>query len=267
VTGTGNGQLDAPADVAVPPSGDVYVIDRNNDRVQRFDANGNFLGKWGATGTGNGPFDNPFGLAADRLGNVYVADTENNRIQKFDPDGQFLEKWGTLGVGPGEFENPEGVAVDCRGNVYVADTDNNRVQKFGDPADPPPPCEPIELAVSAKKKQAVKSLAVKVSCGEESCEADLSGSVRARKERKGAASATGTSSRKFAIKPQAFSLAAGETTSRRIRFLQHKRTVKRLRKLLKKRAFRRSTKAKLRVTATGDAGVAVSGRAIVRLRR
>ena len=38
----------------------VYVADSNNDRIQKFDINGNFIKSWGSMGTGDGQFDNLF---------------------------------------------------------------------------------------------------------------------------------------------------------------------------------------------------------------
>jgi DNA-binding beta-propeller fold protein YncE len=128
--GTGDGQFYAPNDVAVAPSGAVWVVDMGNNRVQKFDANGAFLGKFGGYGQGDGQFDYPFGIAFDASGNAYIADAFNFRVQKFDANGTFLTKWGGIGSGPGQFGDPVAIAVDAVGNVYVVDQFNNRVQKF-----------------------------------------------------------------------------------------------------------------------------------------
>jgi hypothetical protein len=69
----------------VDGAGAVYVLDGENNRVQRFDENGRFLGKWGQRGTGVGEFSKPVGLAVACNGDVYVADTFNNRVQRFTP--------------------------------------------------------------------------------------------------------------------------------------------------------------------------------------
>src|SRR5262249_51188161 len=64
-------------------SGNVYVADLGNDRIQKFDASGAFLTTWGSSGSGNGQVMPPRFVATDGSGNVYVADTNNDRIQKF----------------------------------------------------------------------------------------------------------------------------------------------------------------------------------------
>jgi sugar lactone lactonase YvrE len=128
--GTGEGQFDVPADVAVDSSGNVYVADRDNHRIQKFTADGEFLLQWGSQGTGEGQLFFPRGVAVDSSDNVYVADPGNERIQKFTADGEFLLQWGSAGSGEGQFDNPAGVGVDSSGNVYVTDFNNHRIQKF-----------------------------------------------------------------------------------------------------------------------------------------
>jgi hypothetical protein len=128
--GSGNGQFDSPHGIAVDGAGYVYVVDQNNNRIQKFNNNGNFIRKWGTLGSGNGQFEQPLGIAVDKDFNVFVADFNNNRIQKFDSAGNFITKWGMLGSGDGQFDGPTGVAVDTNGYVYAADYNNCRVQKF-----------------------------------------------------------------------------------------------------------------------------------------
>jgi len=126
-----DGRFYMPSGVAVDSSGNVYVTDAGNDRIQKFSSTGTFLAKWGSNGTGDGQFYSPRGVAVDSSGNVYVADSNNNRIQKFSSTGTFLAKWGSSGWGDGKFRSPLGVAVDSSDNVYVADGINHRIQKFG----------------------------------------------------------------------------------------------------------------------------------------
>jgi hypothetical protein len=128
--GSGDGQFNTTVAVAVDGSGNVYVVDRNNNRVEKFSSSGTFLAKWGSFGSGDGQFNGPWGVAVDSSGNVYVTDGGNNRVQKFSSSGTFLTKWGTPGSGDGQFNGPFGVAVDGSGNVYIVDNGNNFIQKF-----------------------------------------------------------------------------------------------------------------------------------------
>lgn len=126
------GMLRGPNAVAVDSSGNVFVSDAGNNRVQVFTKNGTFLWAWGSVGTGNGQFNYPTGIAVDRSGNVYVSDSGNNRIQVFNSTGDFLRTWGTYGIGAGQFNSPNGIAIDKNGTVYVLDTGLNRIQVFTD---------------------------------------------------------------------------------------------------------------------------------------
>jgi len=76
-------QFDDPHSIAVDGSGNVYVVDAGNNRIQEFDGTGAFIIKWGSFGSDDGQFDTPAGIAVDGNGNVYVVDAGNNRIQKF----------------------------------------------------------------------------------------------------------------------------------------------------------------------------------------
>lgn len=128
--GTGDGQFDFPSGIATDSSGNVYVVDTWNHRVQKFDGSGAFITKWGSHGFGPGEFHYPVGIAIDTLGNVYVMNTYANRVQKYTSSGAFITDWGSYGSGDGRFNYSRCIAVDTSANVYVADTDNHRVQKF-----------------------------------------------------------------------------------------------------------------------------------------
>jgi RTX calcium-binding nonapeptide repeat (4 copies)/NHL repeat len=152
ISGAGDGQFDGPDTLATDSSGDVYVADYNNHRIDKFSSSGTFLRTWGwgvanggnafqictsscrkgLVGPGDGQFNGLAGLATDSSGNLYVADWINDRVQKFAGWGAFGTKWGSTGSGPGEFAAPDGVAVDSSGAIYVADSSNQRIQVFCD---------------------------------------------------------------------------------------------------------------------------------------
>ncbi len=127
--GSGPGEFDIPRDIACDSTGNLYVADTNNHRIQILTAEGKFLRMFGKYGQGRGELDQPMSIAIDTSDRVYVGDY-NNRISVFTSEGEFLTSFGQKGEGPGEFNQPRGLAVDASGLVYVCDTNNNRIQVF-----------------------------------------------------------------------------------------------------------------------------------------
>jgi DNA-binding beta-propeller fold protein YncE len=129
-------QFRYPDHLAIDASGNTYVVDSGNHRVQKFASDGMYLTQWGTNGSSNGQFWSPAGVAVDAGGNVYVADRGNHRVQKFSDTGAYLAQWGSPGAGDGQLKSPRGIAVDGSRNVYVVDGDDiaggyhHRIQKF-----------------------------------------------------------------------------------------------------------------------------------------
>jgi len=167
ITGDPN-PLNKPVGITVDQNGNVYVMDTQDGRVQKFDSNGNFITMWGSRGEGEGQFQNtssygnnfriekfdssgsyqtqwgtkgtgngefsfaPFDIAVDAQDNVFICEALSaHRVQKFDGTGKFLLAWGQLGYKDGEFSHGDNcaVVVDPTGNVLVADN-SGRIQKF-----------------------------------------------------------------------------------------------------------------------------------------
>jgi DNA-binding beta-propeller fold protein YncE len=135
---TGDGQFYEPWGVAVDASGNIYVADTWNGRIQVFGPDGTFLQRWGtfAVSGGEGGDANalfgPRGIAFDLDGNLVVADTGNKRIVRFRPFGEYVDQVGAGGVVAGRFEEPTDVGVDpTNGTILVADSWNGRIQRFG----------------------------------------------------------------------------------------------------------------------------------------
>lgn len=89
--------FDRPTDMAVLPTGDIFVSDGyGNRRVIHFDATGKYINQWGQDGTKPGRFALPHSIVADSHGRLYVADRENARIQVFDTKGKLLAVWADI---------------------------------------------------------------------------------------------------------------------------------------------------------------------------
>ena len=152
--GSGVGQFDEPVGVAAnqsvdsltdPAAGDVYVVDKGNDRVERFSATGEYKGQFDGSGafevegkaeTGvpapTGRFSAPEQIAVNddesspSFGDVYVADAGHDAIDKFSPTGEYESQF----TG---FPNVLGLAVDSSGNLWLYYAkDNNHFAECGE---------------------------------------------------------------------------------------------------------------------------------------
>jgi sugar lactone lactonase YvrE len=156
--GSGAGQFLNPVGVAVDDLGSpggVYVADSGNARVQKFDANGNFIAAWGwgvatgmaqsevctsnclagIAGSGPGQFSNPTSIGVDNSGGpsagaVYVGDAGNNVVLKFDTNGNFLATIDGSNSTQGHFQALVGVAVDQIGHLWTADDGTDIIVEF-----------------------------------------------------------------------------------------------------------------------------------------
>ncbi len=125
------GDFAAPQDVAVDNDGNVYVTDTLNNRVEIFDADGNFISTFGKNGDGPGYFTRPKGIAVDSDGHIWVADEVQDRLQVFNRDGQLLTYIGMAhGNLPGQFEALVGVAIDKQNRVFTTEQYPGRMQEF-----------------------------------------------------------------------------------------------------------------------------------------
>ena len=77
--------------ITVDELGDVYVVDWRNDRVQKFNSEGEFIFAFGKSGSGDGEFNRPTDVAVDEHGDIYVADCGNDRVQLFNSEPRYVE--------------------------------------------------------------------------------------------------------------------------------------------------------------------------------
>lgn len=77
-------------DIAIDAGGRIYVLQRQMQTVQVFDAAGRFVRTIGRSGSGPGEFEGANGLAFDPAGRLWVADPGNARFVAFDTAGVVL---------------------------------------------------------------------------------------------------------------------------------------------------------------------------------
>ena len=130
--GDGPGQFHLPHGIAVDSLGRVFVADRENDRLQVFSPDGEFLAEWTTV-------VRPCQVFIDARDNVFVAEVgrrvgmfpwmtpdlsvTGGRVSVFNIDGELQASWGggDHPEEPGDFYAPHDVWVDSHGSVYVGE--------------------------------------------------------------------------------------------------------------------------------------------------
>ena len=83
--GSGAGQFNEPIGISTAPAtGNLYVGDFHNERVEEFTAAGAFVTTFASSGTGSGQLQEAKSVAVNASGGVYVADYANGRVQEWD---------------------------------------------------------------------------------------------------------------------------------------------------------------------------------------
>ena len=109
-----------PSDVTWDRAGNIYVADGfgTNNRIAKFNKDGDFLKTWGQTGSGPGQFNQIRGIAIDAAGNIYVADAGNKRIQVFDGEGTFKSQIGNIGT-------PQAICISGGSSQFLYSSNSN----------------------------------------------------------------------------------------------------------------------------------------------
>jgi len=116
------GKFDVAHGIAFDAKGQLWVTDRENQRIQVFDTNGNFVKELKYSGL-------PCALDIGPQG-IFMVNGFAGQLLRMDLDGKVLGATGKPGKGLGEFGEAHMIAVSPKGEVYVADSVNANVQKF-----------------------------------------------------------------------------------------------------------------------------------------
>lgn len=114
--------FDHPSGVFATPL-NIYVCDKNNHRIERFDKDLNFISQLFTRNNDNTAehFGYPLSCATSNQGDLYILDSENKRIIKFNMFGQFVQNFGGFDAGAFALINPKKLAVSPSNNIYVLD--------------------------------------------------------------------------------------------------------------------------------------------------
>jgi sugar lactone lactonase YvrE len=139
--------LGRPTGITLDSIGNIYFLDRDNNRIRKINTSGIITtiagnGTIGYTGDGGNAtlasFGNGFGISSDKAGNIFIADFDNQVIRKVNTSGIISTVAGN-GIagnsgdgGPAinaQLNFPNWVAVDLNGNIFISDMNNNKIRK------------------------------------------------------------------------------------------------------------------------------------------
>ncbi len=127
------GEFAFVTDAVSDDDGNFYIGEYgDSDRIQKFDADGNFVTQWGGTGNERGKFVRPQSLVVDGH-TLWVVDACNHRIQRFDISQtvpELVSVWGSEGDGKGQFYYPYDMALADDGTLIVCEYGNQRLQRL-----------------------------------------------------------------------------------------------------------------------------------------
>ncbi len=127
-----NAQLSSPEGIALDSAGNIFIADKDNDRIRRVAAG------TGIITTVAAGLNYPRGIALDSAGNLFIADSGSHRIRRVAATTGIITTvaGGTQGyAGDGapatnaQLNGPHGIAFDNAGNLFIADTDNHRIRR------------------------------------------------------------------------------------------------------------------------------------------
>lgn len=122
--GRSGGQFKEPGAVAVSDDNHIFVVERDNPRIQKFNSLGKYVLKFGQKALWGTQLSDPWGVALAFNGNVYVSDWEKSRIYVYQSNGKCVN---TIGKDDGFLKFPAGITFDRRGRLLVTDRGNHCV--------------------------------------------------------------------------------------------------------------------------------------------
>jgi len=131
--GTGPGEFNIPHSISLDSHGNVYVADRENNRIQKFDGNGKFLKEWK-----NDEATSLFALSVSQADNIFAVDDlyvndslpMGDDVLQFDVNLDLQMRFGRNDSSIDGYSLYHDIAVDNKENIYVADVARSRIEKF-----------------------------------------------------------------------------------------------------------------------------------------
>lgn len=126
--GTGEGEFQRPSGI-IWRDHTLFIVDAFNNRVQRYDDQGKYLGLLGGSDR-QAELNYPYDLSMNPAGELFIVEYGGNCVTRLSPKGDLLGRFGQPGSNVEPFSTPWGITLDNSGRIYVADTGNRRVTEL-----------------------------------------------------------------------------------------------------------------------------------------
>ena len=121
--GEGEAQFNSPSGLAVDAKDFIYIADSKNNRIQKFDPEGNYISEFTGEENTCGQLSSPGGIKINKDGEIYIVDRGNGRIIVLNPE---MEYKSTLGS-PEQLSDPKDLTFDDNGCIYITDLKQNSI--------------------------------------------------------------------------------------------------------------------------------------------
>jgi sugar lactone lactonase YvrE len=125
-------QFDRPVDVWAGNGLDVFVVDYNNQRLERYDKELNYISSYYSDETQNESlqFGYPAAIGFSTIGELFLADHEFNRVLRIDSFGKPKSSFGDFNWGEGRLARPAKILIDANRKIFVSDSTADEIVEY-----------------------------------------------------------------------------------------------------------------------------------------
>lgn len=127
-------QFDRPVDVWAGNGLDVFVVDYNNQRLERYDKDLNYISSYYSEALQDESlqFGYPAAVGLSANGEIFLADHEFNRVLRIDSFGKPKSSFGDFNWGEGRLSRPAKILITPRREIFVSDSTTDAIVEFDD---------------------------------------------------------------------------------------------------------------------------------------
>jgi DNA-binding beta-propeller fold protein YncE len=125
-------QFDRPVDVWAGNGLDVFIVDYNNQRLERYDKDLNYISSYYSDELQDESlqFGYPAAVGFSNQGELFLADHEFNRVLRIDSFGKPKSSFGGFNWGEGRLARPAKILITAKREIFVSDSTADAIIEF-----------------------------------------------------------------------------------------------------------------------------------------